>query len=212
MCLGQGLCEKELTKVFTGKVKADFHSMQNVARGDFLRSLAFFWNTNSQAEQISLAVVQLLHTFPKRKRSQKSIVRHFALNENPPYWLTFTLRSISYPEYARSQVRRWACPLANLRTGILWVTRLPGCSIYCSRTFGTLFWNDMKWSAHGVLEQCWVYYICVQSCITILISYSHNKAYNDSLLFLYLSMLLQRFYSLIYIISICRYIAVNPSK
>jgi hypothetical protein len=22
-----------------------------------------------------------------------------------------------------------------------------GCSIYCSRTFGTLFWNDIKWSA-----------------------------------------------------------------
>ena len=41
MCLGQGLCENELTKVFTGKVKADFHSMQNVAI-DFLRSLAFF--------------------------------------------------------------------------------------------------------------------------------------------------------------------------
>ena len=33
-----------------------------------------------------------------------------------------------------------------------------GCSIYCSRTFGTLFWNDMKWSAHGVLEECLVYY------------------------------------------------------
>jgi hypothetical protein len=47
-----------------------------------------------------------------------------------------------------------------------------GCSIYCSRTFGTLFWNDIKWSAHGVLEQCLVYYIivdyiCVQPCITI---------------------------------------------
>jgi hypothetical protein len=28
----------------------------------------------------------------------------------------------------------------------------------CSRIFGgTLFWNDMKWSAHGVLEQCLVY-------------------------------------------------------
>jgi hypothetical protein len=26
------------------------------------------------------------------------------------------------------------------------------CSIYYSRTFGTLFWNDIKWSAHGVLE------------------------------------------------------------
>ena len=73
-----------------------------------------------------------------------------------------------------------------------------GCSIYCSRTFGTLFWNDIKWSAHGVLEQCLVYYICVQPCITIFISYSHNKAYNDLLLFVYLSMLLQRFYSLIF--------------
>jgi hypothetical protein len=30
-----------------------------------------------------------------------------------------------------------------------------------------------------------------------IISYSHNKAYNDLLLFVYLSMLLQRFYSLI---------------
>ena len=55
----------------------------------------------------------------------------------------------------------------------------------------------MKWSAHGVLEQCRVYCICVQPCITILISYSHNKAYNDSLLFVHLNMLLQRFYSLI---------------
>ena len=51
-----------------------------------------------------------------------------------------------------------------------------GCSIYCSRTLGTLFWNDIKWSVHVVLEQCLVYYICVQPCITILISYSHNKA------------------------------------
>ena len=80
-----------------------------------------------------------------------------------------------------------------------------GYSIYCSRTFGTLFgtisngvhtvfWNDIKWSAHGVLEQCLVYYICVQPCITILISYSHNKAYNDSLLFVHIPhMLSQRF-------------------
>jgi hypothetical protein len=30
-----------------------------------------------------------------------------------------------------------------------------------------------------------------------IISYSHNKAYNDLLLFVYLSMLLQRFYLLI---------------
>ena len=60
-----------------------------------------------------------------------------------------------------------------------------------------MFWNDIKWSAHGVLEQCLVYYICVQPCITIFISYSHNKSYNDLLLFVYLSMLLQRFYSLI---------------
>ena len=47
---------------------------------------------------------------------------------------------------------------------------LAGCSIYCSRTFGTLFWND---------------------------SYLHSKSYNDLMLFVYLSMLLQRFYSLI---------------
>jgi hypothetical protein len=97
-----------------------------------------------------------------------------------------------------------------------------GCSIYCSRTFGTLFRNDMKWSAHGILEQCLVYYICVQPCITIFISYSHNKSYNDLMLFVYLNMLLQRFYSLILpnpgvqiaynLISICRYKAVNPSK
>jgi hypothetical protein len=40
-------------------------------------------------------------------------------------------------------------------------------------------------------------YICMQPCITILISYSHNNAYNDLMLFLYLSMLLRRFYSLI---------------
>ena len=55
----------------------------------------------------------------------------------------------------------------------------------------------MKWSAHGVLEQFLVYYICVQPCITICISYSHNKAYNDLLLFVYISMLFQRFYLLI---------------
>ena len=41
----------------------------------------------------------------------------------------------------------------------------------------------MKWSAHSVLEQCLVYYICVQPCITIFISYSHNKSYDDLLLF-----------------------------
>jgi hypothetical protein len=34
-------------------------------------------------------------------------------------------------------------------------------------------------------------YICVQPCITIFISYSHNKSYNDLLLFVYLSMILQ---------------------
>jgi hypothetical protein len=42
-------------------------------------------------------------------------------------------------------------------------------SAVCSRTprtFGTLFWNDTK-SAHGVLEQCLIYCICVQPCITI---------------------------------------------
>jgi hypothetical protein len=78
----------------------------------------------------------------------------------------------------------------------------------------------MKWSAHCVLEQCLVYYTCVQPCITIFISYSHNKSCNDLLLFVYLSMLLQRFYSLFFlnlalkklIITVCRYIAVNPSK
>jgi hypothetical protein len=39
----------------------------------------------------------------------------------------------------------------------------------------------------------WLFYHCVQPCVT----YSHNKSYNDLLLFVYLSMLLQRFYSLI---------------
>jgi hypothetical protein len=29
-----------------------------------------------------------------------------------------------------------------------------GCSIYYSRTFGTLFWNNMKWSAHDVVQPC----------------------------------------------------------
>ena len=50
------------------------------------------------------------------------------------------------------------------------------CGNAVSRTFGTLrVWNDMKWSAHGVLEQCLVYYICAQPCITIsFISYSHT--------------------------------------
>ena len=76
-----------------------------------------------------------------------------------------------------------------------------GCSIYCSRTLGTLFWNDMKWSAHGVLEQCLVYYICVQPCITIFIIVIRIIrrimicCYNN--LFVYISMLLERFYSLI---------------
>ena len=44
-------------------------------------------------------------------------------------------------------------------------SNLAGCSIYYSRTFGILFWNDIKWSAHDVLEQCLVYYICVQPCM-----------------------------------------------
>jgi hypothetical protein len=54
----------------------------------------------------------------------------------------------------------------------------------CTRCSGTVFL---------------VYYICVhaQPCITIFISYSHNKSYNDSLLFVHLRMHLQRFYSLI---------------
>jgi hypothetical protein len=39
----------------------------------------------------------------------------------------------------------------------------------------------MKWSVHGVLEQCLVYYICAIRFI----SYSHNKSYNDLLLFVY---------------------------
>jgi hypothetical protein len=43
----------------------------------------------------------------------------------------------------------------------------------------------------------YLYNKCVQPCITIFISYSHDKAYNDSLLFVYLSMLLQRLHSLI---------------
>ena len=91
--------------------------------------------------------------------------------------------------------------IIDLRPGLSTLSNDPfvpsGCSIHCSRTFGTLFWNDIKWSAHGVLKQCLVYYICVQPCITIFTSYSHNKSYNDLLLFVYLSMLLQRFYSLI---------------
>jgi hypothetical protein len=35
-------------------------------------------------------------------------------------------------------------------------------------------------------------------CITIFTSYSHNTSYNDLLLFVYLSIFLQRFYSLIF--------------
>jgi hypothetical protein len=85
----------------------------------------------------------------------------------------------------------------DLDLGLDQYTLPGGCSIYCSRTFETLFRNDIKWSAHGVLQQYLVYYICVQPCITILISYWHNKVYNDSQLFVHLSMLLQRFYSLI---------------
>jgi hypothetical protein len=50
-----------------------------------------------------------------------------------------------------------------------------------------------------------------------IISYSHNKAYNDLLLFVYLSMLLQRFYSLILPypgvkMAYNNYMVVNPSK
>ena len=40
----------------------------------------------------------------------------------------------------------------------------------CTRCSGTLF-------------SLFIYYICVQPCITILVGYSHNKAYNDLLLF-----------------------------
>ena len=69
-------------------LKADFHSVQNVARlffserfllrrisiqckmsRDRLLASAFFWITNSQAERISLAVVDFTHF--KRKRSLK---------------------------------------------------------------------------------------------------------------------------------------------
>jgi hypothetical protein len=88
----------------------------------------------------------------------------------------------------------------GLRIESFAVINLRGVSTNKTIIFGTLFWNDIKWSAHGVLEQCLVYYICVQPCITIFISYSHNKSYDDllfQLLFVYLSMLLQRFYSLI---------------
>ena len=54
-----------------------------------------------------------------------------------------------------------------------------------------------------------------------IISYSHNKAYNDSLLFVHLRMLLQRFYSLIlpnpgvqiaYNKYMSKYSGYNPSK
>jgi hypothetical protein len=68
---------------------------------------------------------------------------------------------------------------------------------FCKHYNQIKYMERYKWSAHGVLEQCLVYYICVQPCITIFISYSHNKSYNDLLLFVYLSMILQRFYSLI---------------
>jgi hypothetical protein len=64
----------------------------------------------------------------------------------------------------------------------IWNTVLERYEMECTRCSGTVF---------SLL------YICVQPGITILISYSHNKAYNDSLLFVYPSMLLQRFYSLI---------------
>ena len=68
----------------------------------------------------------------------------------------------------------------------------------CSRTFGTLFWNDIKWSAYGVLKQCLVYYMRATMHYYI-ISYSHNIQYRIMLfiILVYLSMLLQRFYSLI---------------
>jgi hypothetical protein len=49
------------------------------------------------------------------------------------------------------------------------------------------------------LEHCSVFSLLYMRATMhyYIISYSHNKAYNDSLLFVYLSMLLQRFYSLI---------------
>ena len=59
---------------------------------------------------------------------------------------TQTLKEMIY-QFTSTRVRNY-CKLSYI----------PGdCSIYCSRTFGTLFWNDMEWSAHGVLEQCLVY-------------------------------------------------------
>ena len=53
--------------MFARLVKADFHSAHNVARSTF--SERFLLNYNSQAEQISLAVVDFTHF--KRKRSLK---------------------------------------------------------------------------------------------------------------------------------------------
>ena len=40
----------------------------------------------------------------------------------------------------------------------------------------------MKWSAHGVLEQCLVYYICA---IRLYIYMYNDYMYNDLLLFVY---------------------------
>ena len=42
----------------------------------------------------------------------------------------------------------------SLEFVVLQVSLQAAPCIYCSRTFGTLFCNDIKWSAHGVLEQC----------------------------------------------------------
>jgi hypothetical protein len=67
--------------------KADFHSVQMLR--DRLFAIAFFWNTNSQAEQITLAVVHCTHL---------KILRHFVLNGNPLFPLAnFCARSYLFP-------------------------------------------------------------------------------------------------------------------
>jgi hypothetical protein len=62
---------------------------------------------------------------------------------------------------------------------------------------GNRTYCSIKWSAHAETVFISLLYMRATMHYYILISYSHNKAYNDSLLFVYLSMLLQRFYSLI---------------
>ena len=62
---------------------------------DRLFAIAFFWNTNSQAEQISLAVVS------KDSDRKKSIAQHFTLNAgNPP--LRLNSIPISFKSYSVS--------------------------------------------------------------------------------------------------------------